>query len=249
MKAVIIDDEENAVNVLRTLLRQFAPSIELVATASSAREGLEILEKQEPDIVFLDIEMPGMNGFAMLEQLEHYNFQVIFTTAYDHYAIKALKFSALDYLLKPVDAEELKIAVAKAIKKNQEHFSILNNFREALGNFRNSVNQPRKLALSTLEGISFIDLDEIIRLNSSGNYTYVHLSNGERPIASKTLKEFEELLVHQGFYRVHKSHLVNLQHVKKYIRGEGGTLIMSDNSEIDVSVRRKGELMNKLGFL
>lgn len=249
MKAIIIDDEENAIIILKKLLQQFSPFIEIVTTASNGRQGLEALNQHNPDILFLDIEMPGMTGFEMLEQLDTYNFQVIFTTAYDQYAIKALKFSALDYLLKPVDPDELKAAVDKAVKKKQERFSFLNDFKEAMGNFKNSVSHPRKLALSTLEGVSFIDLDEIIRLNSSGNYTYVYLSGGERAVASKTLKEFEDILSQQGFIRVHKSHLINVQHVKKYIRGEGGTLIMSDNSEVDVSVRKRGELMSMLGFI
>ena len=190
--------------------------------------------------------MPKGNGFDLLEKFDQVNFEVIFTTAYGHYAIKAIKFSALDYLLKPIDIDELNIAVRKvedqinSTKDEQENESI----KTLIENLNNT--SMKKIAIPDLEGITFVDIDDIIRCEADRNYTCIHLKNGRKLLSSKVLKEYEKLFADYQFIRLHNSHIINLSHVKRYIKGEGGTVIMSDESSVDVSRRRKSEFLERL---
>ncbi len=242
IKAVIIDDEQDGRSVLNTLITKNCSWIKVVALCDSASSGQKAIESFKPDLVFLDIEMPFGNGFSMLEKFTTIDFEVIFVTAYSHYAIKAIKFSALDYIMKPIDEKEL----VAAINKFSQQTSKMNNERVSLfmKNIKTDVSGGfKQIALPTREGYIFVSLDDIIRCEGDGNYTAFIFLNGEKVLVSKTLKEFESTLSDFNFVRVHKSHLINLKHVKKYIRGEGGTVFMVDNSEIEVSRRNKEDFL------
>jgi two-component system, LytTR family, response regulator len=244
IKAVIIDDEPNCCDVLTILLKKYCPEVEVTNVCHSASEAIPVLQKNEVQLVFLDVEMPHMNGFQMLEQLPKINFQVIFTTSYDQYAIKAIRFSALDYLLKPVDREELQEAVKKV--ENRLENALPQQLEILLQRINRPVNQVNRIALPTMEGLQLIPLDSIISCASSSNYTILSLKDNQKLIVSRTLKEIEEILEDFSFLRVHHSYLVNLNEIRKYIRGEGGSLIMSDGSSVDVSRSRKEQLLKKL---
>jgi two-component system LytT family response regulator len=246
IKALIIDDESNARETLKMLLAQHAKNVDVIGTAENAEAGFSMIESHKPDLVFLDVEMPKGTGFDLLERCEQVNFQVIFTTAYGHYAIKAIKFSALDYLLKPIDITELQDAVRKveellATSKSRENHSI----RALIENLNNT--SSKKIAIPDLEGITFVDLDDILRCEADRNYTCIYLQNGRKIVSSKVLKEYEKLFADYHFIRLHNSHIINMRHVKRYIEGEGGTVVMTDDSSVDVSRRRKSEFLERLG--
>jgi len=205
---------------------------------------LESDKEQAPTLLFLDIEMPGMNGFEMLQQLPSINFSIIFTTSYDQYAIKAIKFSALDYLLKPVDREDLQIAVQKAMQSEKQ--SLPQQIEILLQKLNHPTIPVNKIAIPTIEGLQMIFVEDIISCSSESNYTVLHLKNKQKITASRTLKEIEEMLEDYSFTRVHHSYLVNLNEVEKYFRGDGSYLMMSDGSAIDVSRSRKDLLLKKL---
>ena len=242
IKAILIDDEAHCLDTLSILLREYCPEVEILNTCRSAKAGIEAIGKSNPDVVFLDIEMPGMTGIQMLEKFNPIPFAVIFTTSYSQYAIKAIRFSALDYLLKPVDPKEL-IAAIHRLQSNQkppapEQFEMLS------GRLQHKVSSFLKIAVPTTEGFEMIPADQIIFCEADDNYTHLHLKNKKRVIASRTLKEVEEQLSDfSNFVRVHHSFLVNLNEVTKYVRGEGGHLIMSDNSTVNVSRSRKEALL------
>lgn len=244
IKAVIIDDETYACQALTTLLKNHCPDVTVAATCQDPREALAIVDDIKPQLVFLDIEMPHMNGFGFLEKCRPASFEVIFTTSYDQYAIKAIKFSALDYLLKPVDAAELKAAVQKYRERNapvsQLQFEIL------LAKLQQPSSANSRIALPTMEGLQIIPVANIIFCSSSSNYTILTLKDRIKLTVSRTLKEIEEMLEDHRFLRVHHSYLVNLDEIKKYFRGEGGILQMSDGSSVDVSRAKKELLMKKL---
>jgi two-component system, LytTR family, response regulator len=245
MKAVIIDDEQDCCDVLETLLTRYCPEVKVIGICTSAAEGLTVLQANTVDLVFLDIQMPHMNGFELLEKLYPFSFSVIFTTSYDQYAIKAIRYSALDYLLKPVDKEELRAAVRKA---NGHLTPLVAQQLEILAQRISRPAQPiNRIALPTMEGLHIIPADTIISCTSSSNYTILSLKEDRKLIVSRTLKEIEEMLEEHPFLRVHHSYLVNLNEVRKYIRGEGGLLIMSDGSSIDVSRSKKERLLKELG--
>lgn len=247
IKALIVDDEKNGREVLLALLEKFCPQVNVVGTADSGEAALEQIQQLKPELVFLDINMPGMTGFEMLERIDSINFEVVFVTAHDHYALKAFKFSAVDYVLKPIDLEDLQKAVKKVEeKRGTQTSSGSNRYNELFHNIRNIKNPFDKIGLATRDGLIFVRISDIIRLESDVNYTWFHLQGNERILASKTLKEFEEMLEDYNFYRIHKSHLINLSHLKRYIKGEGGSVIMSDNTEVDVSRRNKEGLLKRL---
>jgi two-component system, LytTR family, response regulator len=241
IKAIIIDDESHCRRTLSILLHKFCPQVKVVAECDSAHKGLQAIVEQKPDVVFLDIEMPFMNGFEMLGQLPAIPFDIIFTTGYDEYAIKAFRFSALDYLLKPIDKDELQKAVSKikqtSARDMEQQLQIL------LQKLENKPAPLQKIALPTLEGFELISLETIVQCESDGNYTHVFLKNGKKFLVSRSLKEMEELLEGHPFLRVHHSHLVNLNEITRYVRGEGGYLVMSDNSSVNVSRSRKEALL------
>ena len=242
--AIIVDDEPYSCEGLATLLERYCPDIKLLDACYSGADALKAIKEQIPDLLFLDIEMPGMNGFEMLQRLPAINFSVIFTTSYDQYAIKAIKFSALDYLLKPVDKDDLQAAVKKAMHKSQETLpQQIEILLQKLDHPSISVN---KIAIPTMEGLQMLFVENIIRCSSDSNYTILFLKNKQKIIASRTLKEIEEMLEDYPFLRVHHSYLVNLNEIEKYIKGDGGYLLMSDGSNIDVSRSRKEALIKKL---
>jgi two-component system LytT family response regulator len=242
VNAILIDDEKHCLETLRMLLNRYCKDVNIIEECSSPKKGLEAIAKHRPDLVFLDIEMPIMNGFDLLQQLPEIPFAVIFTTSYDQYAIKAIKFSALDYLLKPIDPEELITAVSKVSSRKQqpgaEQFNIL------LKQIQQRGAGFEKIAIPTIEGFELIRADQIIRCEADDNYTHVYLKNKSKIVSSRMLKEMEELLQEfRYFERVHNSYLVNMNEVSKYIRGEGGYLLMSDGSTVSISRSRRESLI------
>jgi two-component system LytT family response regulator len=242
--AIIVDDEYYCCTVLETLLKKYCPQVTVKATCTSGEEGLRAIEQLHPALVFLDIEMPGMNGFEMLEQLKDVDFSLVFTTSYDQYALKAFSFSAMDYLLKPIDKDELVKAVQKVELSPRN--TVNRQLEILLERLSNPTATTSKIALPTMEGLEFINSDDVISCSSDSNYTIIKLRNNKKFIVSKTLKEIEELLNANVFIRVHHSHVINLNEVTKYVKGEGGYLVMSDGSNIDVSRSRKESLMKRL---
>ena len=242
--AIIVDDEPYSCETLVTLLERYCPDVKVLDICYSAASALKSINEQKPQLLFLDIEMPHMNGFEMLEKLPETDFELIFTTSYDQYAIKAIRFSALDYLLKPIDQDDLRKAVQK-VANNSNHAS-----EQQIKILLQKLNHPtiavNKIAIPTMEGLQMIFVESIISCAADRNYTVIMLKNGQKIIASRTLKELEEVLEDYSFTRVHHSYLVNLNEVDKYIKGEGGYLLMSNGTNIDVSRSRKEFLLKKL---
>ena len=242
IKAVLIDDEKNCVEILTWQLERFCPEVQIIGVCDSAEMALRILSMEEVELAFLDIEMPHMNAFELLQRLKKIHFEIIFTTAYDMFAVKAFKFSALDYLLKPIDKDEL-IQAVKKVKEKKTRTIFPEQLNILFENFYNHKQPPQKIALPTLNGLEFVIADDIIHCQSEGSYTHIFLKDGGKFLISRTLKETEELLSGHNFFRVHHSHSINLNHIKKYVKGDGGYVIMSNNSSINVSRSRKEELL------
>jgi two-component system LytT family response regulator len=238
IRSIIIDDEEHAQRSLTKLLSWIAEEVEIIQTCSSAKEGLLAILEHQPDLVFLDIEMPRMTGLDMLQKIKDRNFHVIFVTAYDEYAVNAFKANAIDYVLKPVDEERLQSALEK-VKKMIGYDSNQEKLEELVARLSNSQYSFNKVALPTAEGLEFIEVEEILRLESSGNYTEVYTSDNRKLLISKTMKDIASKLPEDLFIRPHNSHIINLQFIKKYIRGNGGQIILTDDSNIPVSRSNK----------
>jgi two-component system, LytTR family, response regulator len=247
LTAIIIDDESNSRNALRQKLSNHCPNVMIIAECENGEEGIKDIDGKKPDIVFLDVEMPRMNGFTMLQQLQNKNFEVIFITAYDHYAIKAIKFSALDYLLKPVEVEDLKTAVEKVTQKRKQP-AANNRVELLLQNFLDEKKEHQRIAISSMEGLQFVPTEDIIYLEANSNYTSFFLTGNRKIIATKTLKDFEELLPASIFIRIHHSYLINKNGVEKYIRGDGGQVLMKNGIMLDVARRKKDEFMKAVGY-
>ncbi len=243
MRAVIIDDEHYGRKALGDALKQYCPQVEVLAACETPEQGMEAIRNLSPDLVFLDIQMPGMSGFDVLEQLAPINFEVIFVTSYDQYAIKAIRFSALDYLLKPIDVDDLMHAVARA-KEYSTHGGNAFRYQSILHNMHYKTGKIKRLAVPGMDGIDFFNTADIIYFEADGNYTTIYLTNNRRRVISKNLKEFETLLTNSGFCRVHNSYLINFKHVQKYVRGEGGYVILSEDYHVDVSRRRRDAFIN-----
>lgn len=243
IKAIIVDDEPYCCETIASLLEDYCPEVEVTGIYQNGADALTAILKQSPDLVFLDVEMPKMNGFEMLEQLPSINFDIIFTTSYDQYALKAIRFSAIDYLLKPVDREELQKAVQKVMLRSQR--TIAQQVEILMQKLHHPAKSISKIALPTMEGLQMIPVDQIISCESDSNYTILLLKNKKRLTVSATLKEIEESLGDHSFARVHRSYLVNLNEVEKYVKGEGGYLMMSDGSVINVSRYKKELLLKK----
>ena len=238
IRTVVIEDEEHSRRMLLVMLHEHCRQVNVVAEADSVKTGLAAIAEQKPQLVFLDIELQSETSFEILEKLPEINFELIFTTAFDHYALKAIKFCAIDYLLKPIDLSELRIAVAKAEKRlNREYLN--KNLEALLNNIKSGSQNNHRIALSTLEGLLFVSVSDIIYCESSGPYTKFIFKQADKIVTSKHLKEYEDLLIGYEFFRIHKSYLVNLQEIQKYIRGEGGQLIMSNGAALSVSKQRK----------
>ena len=247
IKSILIDDESHNLENLNRLLEKNCPNINVVGVGSSADEGVELIKLYQPDLVFLDIQMPSKNGFEMLNAIAIKNFQVIFVTAYNQYALKAIKSCALDYLMKPVDIQELKNAVSKVSNIVLEKFE--NRKLKVLVDNLNAIDQPKKIALPTAEELFFVCIKDIIRCKGENNYTQFFLANGSNVLVSKTLKEWDDLLCQHQFIRTHQSHLVNSIHVKSYVKKDGGYILMNDDSIVSVSRHRKEETINKLASI
>lgn len=244
IRAIIVEDEYNNRENLLKLLSDYCPSVKVVDICTSALEGRQRIIEHQPDLVFLDIEMPEGDGFSMLESLPQHDFEVIFVTAFTSYAVKAIKFSALDYIVKPIDTMELLKAVDRAAEKIQNKQDNL-RMKNLLDNRQREENK-KIIALPMSDKIEFIEITNIIRCESDGNYTIFYLKNGEKLIISKTLKEYEELLSPLHFLRTHQSHLINLNEVKSFIKSDGGYILMKDGSNVSISRQRREMVLHIL---
>lgn len=246
LKTVLIDDEKNNLDNLFALLQQHCPVVEVVAAAGSAEEGRDAISRLNPDLVFLDIQMPGKNGFDLLRSLPRYNFDVIFVTAYDKYGIQAVKFAAVDYLLKPVNAEELQEAVTRVIEKNRRKKENLQleNLLQILQKQHN--RDEHRIALTTLKETRFIYTRDIVHCESSNNYTTFFVNNGEKLLVSRPIHEYEDMLGDYGFIRCHQSYLVNKKYIKSWVKEDGGYLLLYNNTQIPVSRNKKDAVTGAL---
>jgi two-component system LytT family response regulator len=246
LTAIIIDDETSSRNSLKQKLANHCPEITIIGECENGEEGIKDIEEKKPDIIFLDVEMPRMNGFTMLQQLGNKNFEVVFITAYDHYAIRAIKFSALDYLVKPIEVADLKVAVEKAVQKRKiaagnQRLEIL------LQNLQDDRKELQRIAIPSLEGLQFVETGKIIYLEASSNYTCFYLTDNIKITVAKTLKDFEELLPASLFIRIHHSYIINKNMIEKYINGKGGQVIMKNGVALEVARRKKDEFMKAIG--
>jgi len=244
IKALIVDDEQSSIDLLQWLVAQYCPDITAVQTARSVRDAIPALQVFQPDIVFLDIQMPHQSGFDLLTSVDNWNFEVIFTTAYNEFAIQAIRFSALDYLLKPIDETELKKAIERFKAKRIYAPAGQLLFRNFMQNISIQNKDKFKLALADASEVKYVQLDEIIRLQAESNYTHIFLGGNKIFVSAKTLKDYDELLKGHHFLRVHKSHLVNPAHIESYDRS--GLLQMSDGSKVEVARRKKEFLQQAL---
>jgi two-component system LytT family response regulator len=242
-KVLIIDDEKRIRDFVKRMIDSFGLDLTVYTDGENVETGLASIESLKPDIVFLDIQMPDGTGFDLLNRVKEKNFELIFITAFQEYAIMAIKFSALDYILKPIDEEELKTAIINAIdtidfKKDDTQFEALSH--------NLLPNQKRKLVLKTQESVHVVDLSDIIRCEADKNYTFFYLSNGKKILVSRTLKDFETLLSNQGFFRVQQSHLINLDFIDRYDKQEGGSVILKDGSSVPLSPAKKEQFFTLL---
>jgi two-component system LytT family response regulator len=248
IRAIIIEDEENSSIILNDMLQQHFKNIEVIAVCKNNDEGKYAIEDLDPDLVFSDVELESETVFNMLQQLSRIDFEIIFTTGYDRYAIQAIKFSALDYLLKPFSKEELTEAINHYQQKQNKKQST-QQFDALFHNLKHFQKDLKKITLPTSNGLTVYPIKEIIRCQAEVNYTNFFLTSKNKILVTRTLKEYEELLNDYDFVRVHNSHLINLHHVKNYSRGEGGTVTMSDGTTVDVSRRKKDEFLKRLDEL
>jgi two-component system LytT family response regulator len=244
INAIIVDDEPYCCEALAILLERYCPQVAVKGIYHSGADALRAIREQPPQLLFLDIEMPRMNGFELLEKIKDLSFELIFTTSYDQYAIKAIRFSALDYLLKPIDREELVRSVQKVAQRLQS--PLPQQIDLLFQKLQSPTHLFSKIAIPTMEGLQMVAVDHIVHCTSDSNYTILTLKDQQRIIASRTLKEIEELLEEHSFVRVHHSNVVNLNEISKYVKGEGGYLVMSDGSTINISRSRKDGLLKKL---
>ena len=244
IKAIIIDDELSSLQNLQQKLAEFCPSICVVATAQKPEEAILLINHHKPLVLFLDIEMPKMSGFRMLEEIKEIDFDIIFTTAYNHYAIEAIRIAAFDYLLKPIAIKDLQQAVNRLNKlrnpQTKEKIDILKS------SMNDQKTQEDKIAISTTEGLEFIPIKNILHIESNSNYSKIYFHNNRTLTVTKLLKDFEDMLVPYHFYRVHNSHLINLNYIQKYLRGNGGRVMMQDGTEIEVARRKKDECLKMI---
>ena len=241
LRAIIIDDEINGIKFLQYLIHKNCKEIEVIGSETIPQKGIELIDQLKPDIVFLDIEMPGMNGFEVLEKLKHLSFHVIFTTAYDNYAIKAFKYNTVDYLLKPVVDEELIVAVNKLVSKTKAGITDI-SINKLLEKINYTQNQKRIVINSQNETI-YLDPQKIVRLESDSNYTNVFLIDGKKIISTKTLKEYEYTLNQEIFFRTHNTVIVNIDYIEKFVKTDGGYILMQDNIQVPVSRDKRQNLL------
>ena len=243
IKTILVDDEANNLQFLQSLLKDNCPSLQVMETANSAADGLLMIQELQPQLVFMDVDMPGMTGFEVLKKLEPLSFEVIFVTAYNQYAMEAFEYNAVAYITKPIVTEKLIAAVEKAIikieeKKYTEHiFSLLENVQQK--------NEHDKIALPTLQGLQFVKLSQICYVESSGNYSNFFLADNTKIMVSRQLGEYEKLLPSDNFVRIHDKHIINLTCIKEYIKGSGGEVILENGARLIVAARRKDELLSR----
>lgn len=247
LRAILIDDEKYCLTSLAYDIEQHCPEVEVVAQCQGSKEGLLSIKKYDPDLVFLDIDMPYINGFELLEMIPSIRFATIFTTAYDKYAVQAFKISAVDFLMKPINHKELvnaveKVAVHHSKQNAQKQISFLIEQIQAIES-----DSVKKIALPTFEGVEFVNLNDINYCQSDNNYTHVFLKDGTNLLISKTLRYIEEMLCDYHFFRVHNSYIVNLNYVKRYVKGDGGYLLLENGKDITVSRSKKAELLSMFG--
>lgn len=251
IRAIIVDDEPHCLDRLsRLLVEQCAATVQLVGSAQTVAAGIQLIRQTQPDLVFLDIQLHDQTGFELLKALNPVEgsvlgFAVIFTTAFDQYALQAFRFSALDYLLKPIDADDLRRAVAK-LNRLSTGSDLAAQLNVLFHNLSAMQNTARRIAIPVTTGLRFLPVHEIVRCQSDGNYTLIYLNDGQKHLVAKTLKEFDELLTDANFFRVHHAHLINLAYVKSYAKGKGGSVLMLDDSEIEVSTRRKDDFLKRV---
>jgi two-component system LytT family response regulator len=243
IRAVIVDDETSGIEVLEYTLKRHCKDVEVIRSFTSSIEAAEVIPNLHPDVLFVDVEMPQLNGFELVEKLNKLNIQIIFTTAYNEFALKAFRVSALDYLLKPIDADELKSAVNKLKTLKREE----NPAMDALLEYMKTQQQVKKISIPTDKGIVFIEISQVLYCTSDGPYTTFQLEGGTAIISSKSLGEYEQQLSDKGFYRIHNSSLINVQHLKKFIRQDGGYVEMSNGQSLTVSRRKRDEFLDYLG--
>jgi two-component system LytT family response regulator len=245
ISAILIDDEASSLQNLEQKIREFCAEIKIIAVVDNPEEAIFLIRHQKPDVIFLDIEMPRMNGFRMLNELGSHSAEIIFTTAYNHYAVDAIRMSAFDYLMKPVSIPDLQAAVHRLKKSlhqpTQERLDIL---KQSLGN---NTTQENRIALPTSDGLEFIVIKDIVRIESSSNYSRIYFQKGPSLLVTRQLKDFETMLAPYRFFRAHNSHLINLNYIRKYFRGEGGRVVMENGDEVDVARRKKDEFLRLIG--
>ena len=241
IKTIIIEDEPVSRETLSLMLQRHASDIEIIDSCATPAEGIVSIHKYKPDLIFLDIQMPKMSGFEMLKQIQPINFEVIFTTAYDQFAINAIRISALDYLLKPIDADDLSAAINKFKELRSTRNSNL-RLESLLNNFSHPNPLEKTITVSSVEGITFVKMCDIMRLEASGRYTTFHLTNGTKIVVSRTLGDFEDILAANQFFRIHDAHIINLNYLEKYHKGNN-TVILADKCELTVARRRKEDFL------
>jgi two-component system LytT family response regulator len=246
IRSVIVDDDNKNIRVLKGLIGEFCQEVQVVGEATGIEEAVKLVRASKPQLLFLDIEMPYGNGFQLLDRLMPLDFEIIFITAYDNYAIKAIRYCALDYLLKPVNITELLNAVQRVSEQLQsrETNQKLQLFVDSL---KSRQNEMQKIAIPGMDGLNFVDMKDIIRCESEKNYTHVYLVSGKKITTTKTIGEFEIILPEGIFFRIHNSHLINLNCIKKYFKGRGGYVVMEDDTNIEVAARRKDDFLNRFG--
>lgn len=245
INAVIIEDEKKSMEVLQALVSANCPDVKIIGTADSVASGVELVQKAKPELIFLDIEMADGSGFDLLERVGNANYDVIFTTASDAHALKAIKFSAIDYLLKPIDGDELKVACDK-LKDKKPNDASLENLRFLLQNFKKPSEQYSKITLPTGNAYEIVNVKDIIRCEADGSYTTFFLENKKKLLVSASLKHYEDLLPEEDFIRVHHHHLINMNHVVRYLKTDGGYAVMSDGTQIEISRRKKEAFIARL---
>jgi len=248
LNIAIVEDEKHSRESLKNLLEEFCEDVSVVGMAGTVDEAIQLLKVKKPDLVFMDIELQTGTGFDVLEALKDQYFEVIFTTAFEQYAIKAIKFSSIDYLLKPIDIEELQNAVRKAQDRSEEKL-YKKQLEILISNFRQPNDDHRNICLSTAEGVEFIKVQDIMYCQANGSYTDFMLKNGQKLVVSKHLKEYETLLSGHSFMRVHNSFLINLLEVKRFVKTDGGYILMNDNATISISQKKKEEFMERMSLI
>jgi len=245
IRTVLVDDEIDSIRVLQRLLEDYCPEVNIVGKADGVEMGVHVIQSAKPDLVFLDIEMTEGNAFDLLNQLQPVEFQVIFVTAFDNYAIRAFKYSAVDYLLKPIDIDDLLTALERVVRKMHGK-TFVNQMETLLYNVETFQLTQQKMAVPTLTGLVFIPIKDIMRFQADGSYTTIYLTNAEQIVATRNIKEYEDLLPAAIFCRIHNSHIINLHKIQKYHKGRGGYVVMEDGTNIEVASRRREEFLQRL---